>query len=257
MVTQEDYRHMSEWWKFQRRHACNMFEALFFDKEEVTEEDIVSIVDNVAEFFNMPRPEISNKCETFAEVLLGENADKCELSYNIEMLQKAGINNRDAFTLCFVHEMAHQILFHYKFMLFCSERWTQELAADLTAALYAERHSLATGKFKYALSCQKYSITHPDGSLRKEIVECGRYYQERMSVSGETMMETVVRYMPAFVYTHYDILESDYKKMADELESPTPLIPPPISVDELPDSNLQKQAVTKYRKQKDKNNENN
>ena len=77
MVTQEVYEHMAEWWKFQRRHECNLFEALFKDREDVTEEDIVAIVTNVAEFFNMPTPEISSKCEKFAEVLLGDNADKC------------------------------------------------------------------------------------------------------------------------------------------------------------------------------------
>ena len=31
MVTQEVYEHMAEWWKFQRRHECNLFEALFKD----------------------------------------------------------------------------------------------------------------------------------------------------------------------------------------------------------------------------------
>lgn len=257
MATQEMYEHMAQWRKFLRQHECNIFDALFYDKEDVAEEDIIFIVANVAEFFNMSQPEINGKCETFAEMLLGDNADKSELSYNIEMLQKAGINNRDAFTLCFVHEMAHQLLFHYNFMLFYSERWIQELAADLTAGLYAERHSLATGKFKYALSCQKYSITHPDGGLRKDIVECGRHYLERMSVDGKTMMEMVVRYMPAFVYTHYDALESDYRKMTDELELPLSPPPKPINIDELPDSNLLKQAVMKYRKHKDKDNENN
>ena len=67
MVTQEVYEHMAEWWKFQRRHECNLFEALFKDREDVTEEDIVAIVTNVAEFFNMPTPEISSKCERSEE----------------------------------------------------------------------------------------------------------------------------------------------------------------------------------------------
>lgn len=256
MATQEMYEHMERWWKFQRRHKCNVFEALFKDKENVKEEDLRSIIADVSDFFSMPQPEISSKCDTFAEVILGGNSDKCELSYNIEMLQGTGINNRDAFTLCFVHEMAHQVLFHYRFMLFCSERWIQELAADLTAGLYAERHSLATGKFKFALSMQKYSITHPDGGLRKEIVECGRHYLERMSMDGKTMMEMVVRMMPAFVYTHYDMLERDWRMMTDELESPPPP-PKAIRIEDLPDSNLIKQAVMKYRKQKENDNENN
>lgn len=257
MVTQEEYEQMSEWWKFQRRHECNIFEALFKDREYVTEEDIVAIVTKVAEFFNVPTPEISSKCETFAEVLLGDNADKCELSYNIDMLEKTGINNSDAFTLCFVHEMAHQMLFNHRFSLFCSERWIQELAADMTAGLYAARHGLTTGKFKYALSTQKYSLTHPDGKMRKEIVECGRQNVERLRVDGNSIMNIVKRYMPFFVYTHYDTLESDYCKMSYELELPPPPPPKPFRIEDLPDNNLLKQTVMKYRKQKENDNANN
>lgn len=239
-----------EWMKHMRRHEANIFNALFFDKENVREEDIKGIIADVADFFELSQPEISNKCKTFAEVLLGGDADKCELSYNIKMLQETGVNNMDAFTLCFVHEMAHQMLFNYRFMLFRSERWIQELAADLTAGLYAERHSLATGKFKWALSRQKYCITHPNGELRKEIVECGRHYLERLSVDGDTMMLMVVRAMPAFVYSHRDILERDWRKMANELESP-PSPPKPVNIDELSDTNLLKQAVMKLRKLKE------
>lgn len=243
------YDKFAQRWKLQRRHECNVLEAIFCDTEYVKEEDIHAIITDVSSFFSLPLPEISSKCETFAKVLFSDNADKCELSYNMEMLQKTGINNRDAFTLCFVHEMAHQVFFHYRFMLFYSERWVQELAADLMAGLYAERHSLATGKYKYALSIQKPSITHPNGNLRKEIVECGRHYLERMSVDGESMVEMAVKYMPFFVFTHYDTLENDWRKMTDELELPPPPPPKPINIDELPDSNLLKQAVMKYRKQ--------
>lgn len=252
MATQEMYEQMEQWRKFLRRHECNIFDALFYDKEEVTEEEIIVIVNKVAAFFNLPSPQINSKCETFAEVLLGDNADKCELSYNIEMLKKAGINNRDAFTLCFVHEMAHQMLFHYRFSLFCSERWIQELAADMAAGLYAENHMLTTGKFKFALSEQKYSLTHPDGKLRKEIVECGRHNLERMRVEGNTIMDIVVRYMPFFVYTHYDILENDYRKMAYELELPPSLPSKPVRIEDLADTNLLKQAIMKQRKKKEK-----
>lgn len=234
-----------------RRHEANVFNALFFDKEEVKEEDIQTIIADVAAFFSLPQPAVSSKCASFAEVLLSKNAGRCELSYNIRMLQETGINNRDAFTLCFVHEMAHQALFRFRFKLFCSERWIQELAADLTAGLYAERHSLATGKYKYALSVQKCSISHPGGALRKEIVECGRRYLERMSVDGETMTQMVARAMPAFVYTHYDTLKEDWRKMAGELETPPPP-PKPADIETLPDGNLLKQAVMKFREQKDK-----
>ena len=235
--------------KYMRRHEANVFNAFFYDKEDVMEDDIHSIIADVAAFFDLPIPEINGKCESFAEVLLGDKADECELSYNLEMLRTAGINNKDAFTLCFVHEMAHQALHRYQFMLFCSERWMQELAADLTAGLYAERHHLATGKFKYALSTQKYSITHPNGKLRENIVECGRHYLEQQMVDGAKMMNMVLQIMPSFVFTHKKELKKDWHLLLEELEYPTQE-PKQYKIEDLPDSNLIKQAVLKYKQSK-------
>lgn len=235
-----------EWMKFRRRHEANVFNSIFYDTEEVTEDDIQCIITDVAAFFGLPKPEINSWCESFAEVLLGDKAGECELSYNLEMLRKVGINNKDAFTLCFVHEMAHLMLCNHRFMLFCSERWIQELAADLTAGLYADRHLLATGKFKYALSVQKHCMTHPDGELRKEIVECGRHYLERKMEDGAKIMEMVVQVMPSFVFLHKKELKQSWYQLLDELETP-PQEPRHINMEDLPDSNLLKQAVMKCR----------
>mgnify|MGYP004675609017 FL=1 len=238
-----------QWMKYMRRHEANVFNAIFYDKEEVTEDDIQRIIADVAAFFELPVPEINGKCESFAEVLLGDKAEECELSYNLEMLRNAGINNKDAFTLCFVHEMTHQLLYRYRFLLFCSERWMQELAADLTAGLYAERHHLATGKFKYALSSQKYSITHPNGKLRERIVECGRHYLEQKMVNGAKMINMVLQIMPSFVFTHKKELKKDWYQLLDELETP-PQEPAQCRIEDLPDSNLIKQAVLKCKQSK-------
>ena len=244
-----------QWMKYMRRHEANVFNAIFYDKEEVTEDDILRIIADVAAFFDLSIPVINGKCESFAEVLLGDKAEECELSYNLEMLRNAGINNKDAFTLCFVHEMAHQMLYKHQFMLFCCERWVQELAADLTAGLYAERHLLATGKFKYALSRQDHSITHPDGELRKEIVECGRHHLERQMVDGEKMMDMVQQIMPSFVFIHKKELKQSWYQLLDESESP-PHEPKNYNIEDLPDSNLLKQAVMKYKQSKKANDEN-
>lgn len=239
-----------EWMKFRRRHEANVFNAIFYDKEDVTEDDIQRIIADVAEFFDLPKPEVNSRCEAFAEVLLSDKTGECELSYNMEMLRKVGINNRDAFTLCFAHELTHQMLHNHQFMLFASERWMQELAADLTAGLYAERHQLATGKFKYALSVQKHCITHPDGALRKEIVEYGRHHLERQKVDGEKMMNMVLRIMPSFVFMHQKELKESWMLLLDELEAP-PQRSQRYRIEDLPDSNLIKQAVLKYKQQKD------
>ena len=61
-----------QWMKYMRRHEANVFNAIFYDKEEVTEDDIQRIIADVASFFSLPVPEINGKCESFAEVLLGD-----------------------------------------------------------------------------------------------------------------------------------------------------------------------------------------
>ena len=72
------YNHQ-EWMKYTRRHEANVFNAIFYDKEEVTEDDIRCIIADVATFFDLPKPEINGKCESFAEVLLGDKNGECEL----------------------------------------------------------------------------------------------------------------------------------------------------------------------------------
>ena len=52
--------------------------------------------------------------------------------------------------------------------------------------------------------------------------------------------------MPAFVYTHYDILQQDWDEALSEFEG-QPSKPKPIDIETLPDSNLIKQVVKRYK----------
>ncbi len=232
------------WMKHLRRHEDGVFNAFFFDTEDVGEEEAEAVVADVSDFFSLPRPVIVSRCSAAAEVLSGGGDGKSEISYNMDMLRKAGVNNRDAFTLCMVHETAHRIFSGHRFALWPCEMWIQELAADLTAGTYAERHSMATGKYKYALSVQKAALTHPGGAVRREAAEYGRHCLERMAPDGKTLRETVTRAVPAFVYTHYDMLRRDWEKTAEELFSPAEG-PEPFGTGRLPDTNLIKQALKK------------
>ncbi len=259
MTRQEMYKHMAEWAQFQRRHEANVFNALFYDKESISGEDIVDIVRGIAKFFDLPMPLIYNKCETFAKVLTGPNATECELYYNIQMLAEAGINNKDAFTMCFVHELSHQLLHGFNFDLFINERWVHELAADLMTGVYANRHLIATGKYKYVLSRLAASETHPNGGLRAEIVDYGRLYFEKRKDSRTVLASDVLALLPAFVFLHYDILKLDLEKVEEELENPPASLPESqeVRIEDLPDSNLIKQMVMRIRAQRGKGNEDN
>ena len=66
------------------------------------------------------RPHEANVNRMLRYFLVINKAEECELSYNMEMLRNAVVNNKDAFTLYSVHEMAQQILYRYKFMHFAA-----------------------------------------------------------------------------------------------------------------------------------------
>ena len=109
------------WVKFVRRHKANYFDVHFHDKETITDEDIHETIKRVAEFFELPMPIISERAETLAEVVTSELAEETELYYNAQMMYKAGINNHDTLALAFVHELAHELLYDVRFMLFENE----------------------------------------------------------------------------------------------------------------------------------------
>ena len=55
--------------------------------------------------------------------------------------------------------------------------------------------------------------------------------------------------MPSFVFTHKKELKKDWYQLLDELETP-PQEPARCRIEDLPDSNLIKQAVLKYKQSK-------
>lgn len=243
-----DYSTMNKWMKHTRRHEANIFNALFYDKETVDEESVRTILSRVASFFDLPIPSLHNQCESMAKIITSDNAKQCELYYNMSMLNNVGINNLDAMQLCLVHEMAHQMLRDYRFRLFHHERWVQELAADFIVGVYSQIHDTASGKYKYAVSIQKASLTHPDGLLRKSVIEFAR---KSYAVSPEGRLATMhlsLRTLPYFVLCHLDELKKEWNQVCDELEHP-PVVQR-IEIENLPNSNLLKQMVMKYKQQK-------
>ena len=65
----------------------------------------------------------------------------------------------------------------------------------------------------------------------------------------------VQQIIASFVFLHKKELKQSWYKMLDELESP-PHEPRHYNIEDLPDSNLLKQAVMKYKQSKEKSNEN-
>ena len=248
------------WVKFVRRHKAGIIDALFLDKDyDIKEVDIKGTIKQVADFFELPVPVIKERAETIAEVVTSENAAECELYYNWRKMEKSGINNREALKLAFLHELSHQYLYKTRFLLFESELWIQELAADLLVGGFSVLNGdVATGKYKYVVSTQKASLTHPDGKLREKIVVYGREYVEQLlrqkRYSG---IKDILTGLPAFVYSHYQELQESWEAISleDMMKDEEKPVERPIDYESLPETNLLKQYWLKHKDDKKKEDE--
>lgn len=246
------------WVKFVRRHKAGIIDALFLDKDyDIKEEDIKGTIKQVVDFFELPLPVVRERAETMAEVMTSENAAECELYYNWREMEKSGINNREALKLAFLHELSHQYLYKTRFLLFENELLIQELAADLlVGGLSVLNGDVATGKYKYVVSTQKASLTHPDGKLREEIVVYGRAYAEQLLRQKRyNGIEDILTGLPAFVYSHYQELQESWDNISLEdafEEHKKTAEHTPIDFESLPDTNLLKQYWLKYKNDKSK-----
>lgn len=85
-------------YRLRRRHECNPFNALFYDKEQLTQDDIRIRVKRASEFFDLPIPAMIGQCETLAKITFSDLSELgSEIQYDINKLYEIGINNVDAF----------------------------------------------------------------------------------------------------------------------------------------------------------------
>lgn len=242
---------MMGWDAFIRRHNANIFDVMFKDIDYgLKDEDLYSIISDVALFFGLDMPVIKTHCDTLAKMELEKGSGTgSELFYNWQLLQKNGINNRDAFTLCMVHEMAHLYFKNTRFLLCRNERWCHELAADYVVGAYSALKGIATGKYKFVVKRLPMTLTHPKGVHRSAAVESA------MEWVGKCLWQDVDSAMtglPAFVYGRQKSLNEELHQYVKELGAKKDVIlqDRPINVEDLPDDNLLKQAILKYRNAK-------
>lgn len=254
--TKSDFHYvdMQRWFAYLRRHNANIFDVFFKEKENISDEDIVAIIEDVTKFFGLPLPVIQDKCETIAKIMTSKEGTECELYYDWKLMEKAGINNADTLRLSFVHELSHQTLFNTRFLLFENELWIQELDADMIVGAFSTIGSdVATGKYKYVLAQLPASITHPDGKLRATIVEFGRDYAGKLKQEQKLNdIKDVLTGLPAFVYSHYKELKEDWDMVRlEDVDKEEPIVETPIGYESLPDTNLLKQYYMKHKKDKE------
>ncbi len=253
--SRSEFEDMQRWFAYLRKHNANIFDVFFKDLENISDDDIVITIKDVATFLGLPMPAISDKCSTIAEVMTGDNASECELFYSKQMMENAGINNLDTLRLSLVHELSHQVLYKTRFLLLENELWVQELAADmLVGAFSAIGNDVTTGKYKYVLRQLPASMTHPDGSLRAAIVEYGREYITRLRERQNKVsnIQEVLKGLPSFVYEHYQELKESWDDVQlEEEQENSPTETAPINYESLTETNLLKQYYMKYKKDKE------
>lgn len=234
-----------------RRHECNVFNALFHDKETITEEDIRVRVRRASEFFDLPIPVMIDNCETLAKITYSNSSELgSEIQYDIKKLYDIGINNVDAFDAMLSHELSHQYLANQRFNFCQNPQWCVELACDFLTGVRCSANMIASGKYKYAVSTMKASPSHPDGSFRLKAVKSGFNFAEwlfrkrRRPTASEAMIG-----LTRFLCSNSKALNESYYKFLT-----TPPAPPvkPRDIMDYPDSNLLKQAVLRYRAEQNK-----
>ncbi len=234
-------------YKKMRRHEANVFNAMFKDKEVITEKDIEDRVKNAALFFDLPLPTILKSSDCLAKISFASHTEYgSEIRYDLEKLEAIGINNVDAFEALITHELSHQYLARYKFN-FCRNRsWSVELACDFIVGVRCSANGIASGKYKYAVGSMAASDTHPPGKFRAKAVKAGFDFSEWLYKRG-------IRPKAEIVLTGINKFLCEYSKQLNEALYRYATTPPPapkkeLDIMDLPDSNLLKQAILKYRR---------
>jgi len=160
--------------KFARRNTPSIFNALFYDKEVITESQLKERISKTADFFKLPVPTLLKTSDCLAQISFSDIAELgSEIRYNLSRLEELGINNLDAFDAILTHEIGHQYLSDTNFNFCVNQSWAVELACDYFVGYRFGMEDLPIGKYKYVVGQLKESESHPGGIFRFNAVVCG------------------------------------------------------------------------------------
>lgn len=198
------------------KHEILGEEELEAGSEQYNFDSVLFLANIVAAFFQDLIPNIDDKCEEMARIATCKDNTECELSVNLELLKKNGINDSDTIRLVLVHEFAHQFMYGRYFFLFPNELWTQELAADLIAGRYSMMFCLNPGKYRYVISSSGPTLTHPDGAIRRDAFDFGRKKTSPDRAIDITQPERILDLLPEFVFNNYERLNTDRERIQND-----------------------------------------
>lgn len=257
MTQQEEYKYIAEWFAYLRKENAGIFEVFFYDKEDISDSFVSKHLSWMAQFFEMPLPEVLAQSEKVAQIIIGNHSKEEEeevplVCYNWKMLQEKGINNKSAFLLVLSHELSHYYYQSRDFRHCHNKLWVKELACDYMAGAISALKEIAGGKYKYVVSQTEATITHPYGKIRKKCVEEAQSFVSRADKEWTItecekgfnlfMMRHAKELNHYLKEHHHEIIQ---KRSLDGIEKRENTIE---DIMRLPDTNLIKQKLLEYGK---------
>lgn len=237
-----------DFYKYVRRHEDNIFNALFYDKEDYSEYILRERISEISDFFNLPFPTLIDKSESLASITFTDSFELgSEIRFNVEMLKQCGINNIDAFDTVMCHELTHQYLADKKLNFCYNKEWSVELGCDFFVGVRCASGLRASGKYKYAVSRMRASTSHPSGCLRVKAVLAGFDFVNWMISKG---IKPDAEYSLLGLYYFLCFNSKEINNAYLSLDEFKPDEVPEIEISSLPESNLIKQVLTKYNSMK-------
>lgn len=237
-----------DFYKYLRRHEDNIFNALFYDKEDYSEDILRERISEISDFFDLPFPTLIDKSGSLAAITFTECSELgSEIRFNVELLKRCGINNIDAFDTVMCHELTHQYLADKKLNFCISKDWSIELGCDFFVGVRCASCLRASGKYKFAVSKMRGTQSHPDGSFRVKAVIAGFDFVNWLISKGfDPNAESSILGLNYFLCSNSKEINNAYLSLEDRQSKKMA----ETEISTLQDTNLIKQALQKYKMSK-------
>lgn len=234
----------NDFYKYIRRHEDNIFNALFYDKEDYSEDTLRERIAEISDFFDLPFPILIDKSQNLASITFTEFSELgSEIRFNVEMLKQCGINNIDAFDAVMCHELTHQYLSNKELNFCINKEWSVELGCDFFVGVRCASRLRASGKYKYAVSKMKASLSHPNGCFRVKAVIAGYDFVNWMISKGiNPDAESSLLGLNFFLCSNSKDINNAYLSLGKPVHQETA----EIEISSFQETNLIKQALKKY-----------
>lgn len=234
-----------DFYKYFLRYEDSIFNALFYNKEDYSKDNLRERISEIAEFFDLPFPILIDKSESLASITFTELSELGSgIRFNVEMLKQCGIYNIDAFDTVMCHELTHHYLANKELNFCFNKEWSVELGCDFFVGVRCASRLRASGKYKYTVSRMRASFSQPNGCFRVKAVVAGFEFVNWMMSKGiKPDAESSLLGLNYFLCSN----SKDINNACLSLEEPTHEEITEIEISSLQETSLIKQTLNKYK----------